>query len=241
MAHSSGHANGADLTGGLQAHDTPIMALAFDSTSAFVVTGASDSNVRVWDVAKGYCTHSFKGHRGVISCARFHPDPDRWTLFTGSENGEVRVWDLLQRSCTAVLSSHVSSVRALDVAADGYHLLSAGRDQVLNLWSLRTHELVKTLPVFEVSACRPVLWPAGHRRRRLLQACDTSVARSEHAPQTIEAAFFVPADLFPVKRKKGAAVPPTSGRFLCVTAGDKGACVRQRSMTTCEPAPHLAA
>ena len=128
------------------------MALDFDSSGAFLATGASDSGVRVWDVAKGYCTHSFKGHKGVVSCVRFHPDPNRWTLFSSSDSGEIRVWDLLTRSCTAVLANHVSSVRALDVSADGYRLLSAGRDQVLSLWNLRTYALEKTVPVFEVRA-----------------------------------------------------------------------------------------
>ena len=134
-----------------QAHDTPVMAMDFDSTGAFLATGASDSGVRVWDVAKGFCTHSFRGHKGVISCVRFHPDANRWTLFTASDNGEIRVWDLLARACTAVLASHVSSVRSLDLSPDGYSLLSAGRDQVLTLWNLRTNAVEKTLPIFEVS------------------------------------------------------------------------------------------
>ena len=191
------------------------MAMDFDSTGAFLATGASDSGVRVWDVAKGFCTHSFRGHKGVISCVRFHPDPNRWTLFTASDNGEIRVWDLLARACTAVLASHVSSVRSLDISPDGYSLLSAGRDQVLTLWNLRTNTLEKTLPIFEVCsiAAPPSEVVLDRLNRHVLLRGDS---------QTLEAAFFVPSALAATKRKKtdeGADAPKT----LVVTAGDKGA------------------
>jgi U3 small nucleolar RNA-associated protein 13 len=133
-----------------------VVAAAFDATGALVATGASDGGVRVWDAAKGYCTHNFRGHRAVLATVRFHPDADRWTLFSASDDGEIRVWDLQTRACTATLSSHMSSVRALDISADGDRLLSAGRDQVLCLWDLRNHTLERTVPVFEVrAASRP--------------------------------------------------------------------------------------
>lgn len=48
----------------------------------------------MWDVEKGFCTHNFTGHGGVVTAVAFHPDPHRLQLFSASEDGVVRVWDL---------------------------------------------------------------------------------------------------------------------------------------------------
>ncbi|KAJ3041567.1 Transducin (beta)-like 3 [Rhizophlyctis rosea] len=121
----------------------------FDPTSTLVATGSADSTVKVWDVERGYCTHNFKGHSGIISVVRFHPGRRQLSLFSGSDDCKIRVWDLESRSCSAVLDSHVSVVRALDFSPDGRFLVSGGRDKVVNLWNLQSSTLESTLPVFE--------------------------------------------------------------------------------------------
>ena len=165
----------------LKAHDTPVVAMAFDATNTLLATGASDGGVRVWDARQGFVTHNFKGHTAVISCVRFHPDANRWTLFSAADSGEIRVWDLIGRNCTAVLSSHVSSVRSLDLSPDGYFLLSAGRDQVLSLWNLRKNALEKTVPVFETLEAAYFVPPprlAVKRKKDVAQAADSKSASS---------------------------------------------------------------
>ncbi|KAJ3036388.1 Transducin (beta)-like 3, partial [Rhizophlyctis rosea] len=132
-----------------KAHEAPVIAMDFDSTSTLVATGSADSTVKVWDVERGYCTHNFKGHSGIISVVRFHPDRRKLRLISGSDDCKIRVWDLKSRNCYAVLDSHVSVVRALDFSADGRFLLSGGRDKVVNMWNLESLTLESTLPVFE--------------------------------------------------------------------------------------------
>ena len=41
--------------------------LCFDPSSRFLAVGTSDSQIKVYDTAKGFQTHVFKGHRGVIT------------------------------------------------------------------------------------------------------------------------------------------------------------------------------
>ncbi|RKO89298.1 beta-like 3, isoform CRA_b [Blyttiomyces helicus] len=123
--------------------------MEFDPTSTLVATGSADSTIKVWDVDRGHATHNFKGHSGIISVVRFHPDRRRLRLVSGSDDCKVRVWDLESRSCVAVLDSHVSVVRSLDFSVDGRHLVTGGRDKVLSMWNMETFELEKTLPIFE--------------------------------------------------------------------------------------------
>lgn len=48
-----------------------------------------------------------------------------------------------------MLQGHFSAVSSLSLASDGWTLLSGGRDKVANLWDLRTHIKLVTVPVYE--------------------------------------------------------------------------------------------
>eukprot|EP00850_Spirogloea_muscicola_P018245 SM000165S02206 [mRNA] locus=s165:102031:106956:- [translate_table: standard] len=133
-----------------QAHDAPVAAMAVDASGGLLATGAGGrGGVRVWDTARGFCTHAFAGHASVVSALLFHPDPHRLLLLSGGEDGAVRVWDLVGRACSAVLEKHFSAVTGLAFDGPGRTLLSAARDKVVNVWSARDWSLEVTVPVFE--------------------------------------------------------------------------------------------
>eukprot|EP00842_Homolaphlyctis_polyrhiza_P003866 jgi/Hompol1/4480/HPOL_003675-RA len=132
-----------------KAHDAPVLAMAFDATSTLVATGSADSTVKVWDVDHGFCTHNFKGHGGIVSVVRFHPDPDRLLLVSGSDDCKICLWDLTNRSCIATLVSHVSVIRGLDFSPDGRFLFSGARDKVFIQWDIDDLKLIQTTPIFE--------------------------------------------------------------------------------------------
>ncbi|KAE8250567.1 hypothetical protein A4X13_0g4604 [Tilletia indica] len=142
-------------------HDAPITVLEIDPSSTLVASGSSDSTVKVWDLAGGFCTHIFPAHGGVVSAlCWFMPgfNQDRSTikddgnpapihLFTAAVDGKIRLWDLRasaaggtsssKRKPLAVLPSgaHVSVVRGISVSEDGLRLVSGARDRTVALWS----------------------------------------------------------------------------------------------------------
>ncbi|GAA5977982.1 hypothetical protein JCM11641_004347 [Rhodosporidiobolus odoratus] len=139
-----------------RAHDAPIITCCADPTGTLFATGSADGIVKVWDAARGHCTHVFKGHGGVISAMVFDiastgdgGKQGRATLVTGADDCKIRVWDLRSRECLHALDGHVSVVRGLDVTRDGKMLVSGGRDKVVNVWDLERGVLRKTMPVFE--------------------------------------------------------------------------------------------
>jgi len=69
----------------------------FDPTSTLVATGSADSTIKIWDVEKGYCTHNFRGHSGIISVLKFHFMPNKLELYSGSDDCQIRVWDLRKK------------------------------------------------------------------------------------------------------------------------------------------------
>ncbi|KAF8588517.1 U3 small nucleolar RNA-associated protein [Ramaria rubella] len=152
-----------------RAHDAPVHVCTIDSSSSYIASGSADGVVKVWDLHRGYVTHVFKGHAGVVSALDFYRNEAQevnetatFRLFTGSVDNRIRIFDLTtsQRSGgskpEAVLEGHVSVPRGISVSRDGKWCLSGGRDAVVLVWSLvsgkgkRTSAtLVKTIPTLE--------------------------------------------------------------------------------------------
>lgn len=133
----------------IKAHETPVLAMDFDPTGTLLATGGSDRAVKVFDVDKGFCTHNFRGHGGIVTLVQFHPDPKRLQLVSSSDDATVRVWDLYAQQQVACIQDHMSPATCVAFSRDGYTLLSAGRDKVVNFWDLRDNKLAKTVLVHE--------------------------------------------------------------------------------------------
>lgn len=53
------------------------MGMACHPSGVLLATAGADKKVLVWDADGGFCTHSFSGHKGVVTSILFHPNPDR--------------------------------------------------------------------------------------------------------------------------------------------------------------------
>ncbi|CAM6091154.1 unnamed protein product [Calypogeia fissa] len=132
-----------------KAHDAPVTIMAMDPSGGLLATASADRSVLVWDLDGGFYTHAFRGHKGVVTSLLFDPAPKRLVLFSGGDDATVRVWDLVRKSCVIVLDKHFAVVTSLAISADGFYLVSAGRDKVVNVWDLGDYTLQTTIPVYE--------------------------------------------------------------------------------------------
>ena len=70
-------------------------AFLFDRGSKFLVSGAEDTNIKVWDMRNTISRTSlttFKDHDGVITS--FGISGDSRLLFSGAEDGMMKIWDM---------------------------------------------------------------------------------------------------------------------------------------------------
>ena len=51
--------------------------MACHGSGGLLATSGADRKVLVWDVDGGFCTHYFKGHKGVVTSIMFHPDVNK--------------------------------------------------------------------------------------------------------------------------------------------------------------------
>lgn len=139
-----------------RAHDAPVHVCKVDPTSTYLASGSADGVVKVWDIVRGYVTHAFKGHGGVVSALTFNypKDPSivnqtqKMQLVTASVDTRIRIFDLSAvasgtQKPVAVLEGHVSVPRGLDVSPEGKWLISGGRDSVVLIWDLSSKGVSK--------------------------------------------------------------------------------------------------
>ena len=119
-----------ELIRSFRSHHMPVLAMDYDSTGTLVATGSADKSVRVWDVPRGYCTHSFREHNGIVNLIKFHPDPARLVLFSASDDCTLRMYDLVSSACVAVFRQHMSGPTDLSFSDCGNFMVSVARDQV---------------------------------------------------------------------------------------------------------------
>ncbi|THH04369.1 hypothetical protein EW145_g5570 [Phellinidium pouzarii] len=144
-----------------KAHEAPVHVCRVDPTSTLLASGSADGVVKVWDIQRGYITHVFKGHGGVVSALLFRFVRDTSAaitteptihLISASMDTRLRVFDLSPAASRSgngrpvtVLEGHVSVPRGLDITPDGRWLISGGRDSVALLWDFTGNDaLVKT-------------------------------------------------------------------------------------------------
>lgn len=56
----------------------------------YLVSGADDKTVKIWDYQNKSCVQTLEGHSQNITVVCFHPDLP--VIITGSEDGTVRIW-----------------------------------------------------------------------------------------------------------------------------------------------------
>lgn len=112
--------------------------VAFDPSGKFLAAGTADSQIKVYDVVKGFQTHNFTGgHRGIITNLKFFPEKDSLRLISSAEDCQVKVWDLVMRSEIAHLKGHTALVTSIDFTSDRSTLITCAKDGKLAFWNAK--------------------------------------------------------------------------------------------------------
>jgi len=126
-----------------------VLEMTFDPSSKFLAAGTADSHVKVFDVARGFQTHNFLGHRGMIVKLLFYPEVDSLKLLSCGEDCLIKVWDLVMRTDVATLKMHQALITSLTFTNDKQMLFSCAKDGKIGLWNAKDN--YKLISAFKLS------------------------------------------------------------------------------------------
>lgn len=120
-----------------------VMSLLFSHDGKWIVTGHDGGAIRVWSLDTWRVVQEFQCcNRTWIRALALSPDGE--TLAIGAQSGQVVLWNMGARRAqpadgdSRLLGGHLYGVSALAFEPTGQYLLSAGDDQQLRQWDVRS-------------------------------------------------------------------------------------------------------
>ncbi|KAG0022510.1 hypothetical protein BGZ80_000081 [Entomortierella chlamydospora] len=129
--------------GQLTGHSKKINCLVFSSTSNRILTGSSDTTVRLWDADNSQCIRTFEGCDNEVVSVAYSPKGDR--VASGSGDKTIRVWNVDTDDYVYVLEGHKGSITSIAFSPEGDRIASGSRDKTVKLWDIETRSCIHTL------------------------------------------------------------------------------------------------
>ncbi|CAK8566692.1 unnamed protein product [Lathyrus sativus] len=147
-ASSSNNLYAWDLSSGrvhhtLTGHTDKVCAVDVSKVSSrHVVSAAYDRTIKVWDLLKGYCINTIIFHS---NCNALCFSSDGQTIFSGHVDGNLRLWDIKTGKLLSEVAAHSLAVTSISLSRNGNVVLTSGRDNLHNLFDVRSLEVSSTL------------------------------------------------------------------------------------------------
>ncbi|GBG72542.1 hypothetical protein CBR_g12113 [Chara braunii] len=106
------------------------------------VSSAYDRTINVWDLHRGYGIQTILTHS---NCNALCLTPDGAMICTGHTDGHLRFWEMKNGVLVNEVPAHSRAITSISVSQGGTSILTNGRDNVLNVFDLRTFEARCTL------------------------------------------------------------------------------------------------
>ncbi|XP_078433952.1 transducin/WD40 repeat-like superfamily protein [Wolffia australiana] len=139
-----------DLTSGrtlhtLSGHRDKVCGVDLPRTpSRHAASAAYDHTIKLWDIGTGFCTNTIMSSS---NCNALSFAADASTICSGHVDGGLRLWDSRSSKLVNEVAGHSSAVTSVNLSRSGNMVLTSGRDNVHNLFDLRSMEVCERFRV----------------------------------------------------------------------------------------------
>ena len=123
--------------------DAWITSIAFSPDGHTLVSGSSDTTVKLWNVEDKQLLQAMEGHTSPVYSVAFTPDGTM--LASGGGDNTVRLWGVQTGELLRTLEGHTSSVVGVAFDPNGRTLASGSWDNSIRLWDVESGVLVQKL------------------------------------------------------------------------------------------------
>ncbi len=126
-----------------------VSSVAFSPDGRTLVSGSSDTTIKIWNLATGQEIRTLNGHSSWVNSVAFSPDGK--TLASGSSDDTIKIWNLVIGQEIRTLNGHPNEVWSNEVwsvaiSPDARTLASGNRTYgIIKIWNLATGQEIRTL------------------------------------------------------------------------------------------------
>lgn len=113
---------------------SPIECLCFDAEEQYLVSGAMNGSLKVFDLNEGKLARSLRGHQTTVTSIHYHPYGE--FVVSGSVDNTMKVWDVRSKACIQTFMGHEKEVTCVRFSPDGRWVASSGKDGQFLVWDL---------------------------------------------------------------------------------------------------------
>ncbi|CAM6129229.1 unnamed protein product [Calypogeia fissa] len=105
------------------------------------VSASHDRTIKIWDLTTGYGVNTIVC---FSNCNAVCGTSDGQFICSGHMDGNLRMWDIRSGKLAHELAAHGQSITSVCLSRTGHMVLSSGRDNVHNLFDVRTLDILHT-------------------------------------------------------------------------------------------------
>ncbi|OYD86537.1 hypothetical protein CDG77_34630 [Nostoc sp. 'Peltigera membranacea cyanobiont' 213] len=118
----------------LTAHSQNFQSIAISADGETLVTGDSNSIIKVWVLPTREEKLTIDAQSGSILCVAISPDGRN--LISGCEDGTIKLWNLQTGREKAIFNGHTDGVYFVAISTDGQTLISGSVDGTIKVWRM---------------------------------------------------------------------------------------------------------
>ncbi|KAK9113578.1 hypothetical protein Syun_020375 [Stephania yunnanensis] len=111
-------------------------------SSRHAVSASYDHTIKVWDLQRGYCINTLISSS---NCNALCFSMDELSVCSGHVDGNIRLWDIKSGKLLSEVAAHSLAVTSISLSSGGNIFLTSGRDNLHNLFDMRSLEVCGTL------------------------------------------------------------------------------------------------
>lgn len=120
----------------IKGHTEIINAVAVTADNQYIISGARDNQIKVWNLETGKEEFTFTGHKKEVTSLAVTSDGK--ILISASADERIKVWDLIEKKPIMTLNLHYAPVTSVVLTPDEKELISSSDDGTIKIWNLET-------------------------------------------------------------------------------------------------------
>ena len=127
----------------LNKHAGGLFCGAVTSDGSMLVTGGSDSVVRVWSLSQSKQIFALHGHNSDICCLTLTPDSQN--IITGSYDASVRTWNINRKSQTGIFKGHNEKIQSICYLDRSSSVISSDYSSAVLIWDFLKLTIIRKI------------------------------------------------------------------------------------------------